>query len=463
MCCEAESPARLRALEQRFGRDQSEQHEDQTSDRVLENRDEPPAEEFLHPQGEQLLLPVALHLAARPAHRLRLRAQPLARSLVSRSCSSVRANPPAPARLLSALDLADGLVGRPRRSSAGRGEVNLVRKIEGGVPAVARLEATPGKIQREAVRSSPISLSRSTARRRLMSSRKAIVSPASSSANWTMRSPGATRRTGASDAIRSSAACASSARRRSSSSIQSARSIARRAWNASCPLARSSRHRLRLQSRQVESVSPEGLGRRARGRPGELAPDPRESKIACNRSQPSRSERSLESASCLAATPSEALSRASSTSSHAVAGSGVSRSTRSMTRAVPLQLVAQALDRERSVQRVRAHGARDGPKCRFDFGQPFSRPAGDQLVPLGAGNERGHLGVGALLQLAERAQELASSFLDFARSGPTNRAAGATAIPHRSNRAGSPGSQAGNRSVLHRAAVPARTTRLPAP
>ena len=53
------------SLEQRFARDQEEEHKDQDEDGVFQNRDEPPAEECLHAEGEQLFLPLALDLPAR--------------------------------------------------------------------------------------------------------------------------------------------------------------------------------------------------------------------------------------------------------------------------------------------------------------------------------------------------------------------------------------------------------------
>jgi hypothetical protein len=76
-------PARARALEDSLGRDQNEQHQDQEQHRVFENRNEPPAEEFLHSQVEQLFRPLALHLAARAADSPRLRAQMLARIVLA--------------------------------------------------------------------------------------------------------------------------------------------------------------------------------------------------------------------------------------------------------------------------------------------------------------------------------------------------------------------------------------------
>ncbi len=63
---------------------------------------------------------------------------------------------------------------------------------------------------------------------------------------------------------------------------------------------------------------------------------------------------------------------------------------------MPLEVAAQSLDRECFVQGIGADGAGDRPKCRFDFGQPFFRPAGEEFVALGAGDEGRQLGVDEL-------------------------------------------------------------------
>ena len=86
-----------------------------------------------------------------------------------------------------------------------------------------------------------------------------MVSPASSSADWTMRSHGATRSATGSASKRSSAACASSARRRSSLSIQSARSARKACVECALPARVIECSGLRLEPRQVESMAPEGL------------------------------------------------------------------------------------------------------------------------------------------------------------------------------------------------------------
>ena len=118
-----------------------------------------------------------------------------------------------PVRALGRLG-ASGATAVQRDAEAGR-KVDLVREV--GRQCSRRLELRPSA----ATRNEPAgrgrrrtSLRRSTARRRLMSSRKAVVSPTSSSAVCTMRSQGTTRadRSG-SVASRSSATSASSPRR----------------------------------------------------------------------------------------------------------------------------------------------------------------------------------------------------------------------------------------------------------
>ena len=105
-------PLGARSLEQRFACDQEEEHKNQDEDRVFEKRDEPPAEEFLHAEGEQLFLPLALDLTARPPQHLGLFAQAfpgrrpraLARSVAEiRSCSAISAWSASPAALARSL------------------------------------------------------------------------------------------------------------------------------------------------------------------------------------------------------------------------------------------------------------------------------------------------------------------------------------------------------------------------
>ena len=58
-----------------------EEHQDQDEHRVFEDRDEPAAEESLHPQGQQLFLPLAARLAPDAIDLPRLLAQPVDRDV----------------------------------------------------------------------------------------------------------------------------------------------------------------------------------------------------------------------------------------------------------------------------------------------------------------------------------------------------------------------------------------------
>ena len=257
-------PRRGGLLEHDLGRDQAEEHQDQDKHGVFQDRDEPAAEERLHPQGQQLFLPRAVHPPRQALDPPRLAAQPLDRRLLHLVVRTIGTNVAARLRLMSGF------------ASTGRSRPVL---------AVARDQRRHDSASLS--RSSRISFSRVTARRSGMSSRNAIVSPTSSTAVWTMRSQASPRPARSSALIRSKASSASSARRRSSEASHSIGLAANPGSSGSRPaelgigLARAvgrdlievERLDLRLEPREMKSLGPEPVGAPADGRPGQLALD----------------------------------------------------------------------------------------------------------------------------------------------------------------------------------------------
>ena len=452
-------------LEHRFGRDQTEEHQDQDEDGVFENRDEPPAEEFLHAQGEQFFLPLALDLTARargapaPACAGASRA-----TLVVLCCALGRKLDPArrfrPAR-------------RHRRSAApelrpGRRAGNLIREIgrrawrgSSSRPSQATSRrAGPGR--HRAARADRPRGAGSCPRGKPSSHRLRRAPPGRFARR---RRPGRHR-----EAMRRrrSAVWASSVRRRSSSSIHSMRSCAQACVERGLAGREVERLCLRLQPRQVESMRPEGLGcetprsSRASSRLIRAIEHDRLQTLAAFAERERRSGRDRARPRLQARCSGERARRRASASPDEAFRDRAGRSMRAM----PLELVTQALDGECLLERVQTEALLETLR-RADRTsvQPISRPAGEQARAARCPGRATSISASATAcSSVERSAERSRRVDSTASPGTDDvelPAQEQARLPMASSRSGK--LSARQSWELHTAAAPARTTRPPAP